>query len=225
MPSLAVPAALLLCTLACGVACGTRPATEPAQPSSTSRTTGDAASVNPARIERARQDLPPGYEVVPIGPEATPVALWGFGPDWRADPAACGALAAREVEPTRGWSASGPGGIVYAGVSKLGPGPADRGDASCEQWSVSGGHSVGTVTAVAAPPIEDAVTAGMSTAVTTIVEGGTETRSHADTFTADLGAGYHVFVSVVTDPGSPNPALDPTFAADLLVKTVSALRG
>ncbi len=221
----AVPAALLMCTLACGVACGSQQAPEPAQPSSASRTTGDAATVNPARIERARQDLPPGYEVVPIEPQATPVSLWGFGPDWQADPAACGALAAREVEPTRGWSASGPGGIVYAGVSKLGPGvPADRGDPPCEQWSVSGGHSVGTVTAVAAPSIEDAVTAGMSTAVTTIVEGGTETRSHADTFTADLGAGYHVFVSVVTDPGSPNPALDPSFASDLLVKTVSALR-
>lgn len=215
-----------MCTLICGVACGSQPAPGPAQPSPSSRTTGASVTVNPARIERARQDLPPGYEVVPIEPNATPVSLWGFGPDWRADPAACGGLAARDVEPTRGWSASGPGGIVYAGVSKLASGvPEERRDPSCEQWSVSGGHSVGTVTAVAAPPIEDAVTTGMSTAVTTIVEGGTETRSHADTFTADLSAGYHVFVSVVTDPGSPNPALDPMFASDLLVKTVSALRG
>lgn len=183
--------------------------------------------MNPARIDRARQDLPPGYEVVAIEPQATPVSLWGFGPEWTADPAACGAQAAREIEPTRGWSASGPGGIVYAGVAKLGPGvPVDlRRDPQCEQWSVSGGHSVGTVTAVTAPPIEGAVTAGMSTAVTTTVEGGTETRSHADTFTADLGGGYHVFVSVITDPGSPNPALGPAFASDLLVKTVSALRG
>lgn len=182
--------------------------------------------MNPVRIDRVRQDLPPGYEVVAIDPKATPVSLWGFGPDWKADPAVCGTLAAREVEPTRGWSASGPGGIVYAGVSKLGPGvPADRSDPPCGQWSVSGGHSVGTVTAVVAPQIEGAVSAGMSTALTTTVEGGTQTRSHADTFTADLGGGYHVFVSVVTDPGSPNPVLEPAFASDLLVKAVSAVRG
>ncbi|MBW8711263.1 MAG: DUF5642 family protein, partial [Mycobacterium sp.] len=54
--------------------------------------------------------------------------------------------------------------------------------------------------------------------------GGTETRSHADTFTAYLGD-YVTFVTVVSDPGSPNPALGQDFAADLLVKTVSALRG
>lgn len=223
----AVSAVLLVCALTCGVACGPRSAPERTPTSSPSRATSDAATVNPARIDRARQDLPPGYEVVAIDPGANPISLWGFGPDWVADPEACGALAAREVEPTRGWSASGPGGIVYAGVAKLGPGvPTElRRDAECEQWSVSGGHSVGTVTAVATPPIEDAVTAGTSTAITTTVEGGTETRSHADTFTADLDGGYHVFVSVVTDPGSPNPALDPAFASDLLVKTVSVLRG
>ncbi|OFB44759.1 hypothetical protein BA059_02225 [Mycolicibacterium sp. (ex Dasyatis americana)] len=226
MRPFAVSAVLLTCTLVCGVACGPRPAPESVRTSSASRTAGSSVTVNPARIERVRQDLPPGYEVVSIAPEATPISLWGFGQDWTADPEECGQLAAREVEPTRGWSASGPGGIVYAGVSKLGPGvPADRDDPPCEQWSVSGGHSVGTVTAVAAPPIEDAETAGMSTAVTTIVEGGTETRSHADTFTADLADGYYVFVSVVTDPGSPNPRLEPAFASGLLVKTVSALRG
>lgn len=212
--------------LACGVACGPQPAPEPTPTSSKPQATGSVATVNPVRIDRVRQALPPGYEVVAIDPQATPVSVWGFGPDWTADPAECGALPAREVEPTRGWSASGSGGIVYAGVLKLAPGvPADRREPPCEQWNLSGGHSVGTVDSVAAPAIEGATTAGMSTAVTTVVEGGTETRSHADTFTADLGGGYHVFVSVVTDPGSPNPALDPAFAADLLVKSVSALRG
>ena len=65
---------------------------------------------------------------------------------------------------------------------------------------------------------------GLSTATTTVVEGGTETRSHADTFIAYLGD-YVAFVTVVTDPGSPDPALGQDFAAELLVKTVSALRG
>jgi hypothetical protein len=62
----------------------------------------------------------------------------------------------------------------------------------------------------------------MSTAVTTVVEGGTETRSRADTFIAYLG-GYVCFVLLVTDPGSPAP-LQPGFAAELLIEVVSALR-
>ncbi|MFV8049813.1 DUF5642 family protein [Mycobacterium sp. 48b] len=218
----AVAAALLVCT----AACGPRQAPQPPPASSTPQTAGETATVNPARIERVRQDLPAGYEVVGIDPRATPVSLWGFGPEWTADPAECAASVAPGTDPARGWSASGPGGIVYAAVAKVTaePGP----EPSCEQWNVSGGHSVGTVTLVDAPAVEGAVTAGMSTAVTTIVEGGTETRSHADTFTADLRSadgGYHLFVTVVTDPGSPNPALDSAFTSDLLVKTISALRG
>lgn len=221
----AVAAALLVCT----AACGTRPAPEPTPTPSGPQATGSVVTVNPARIDRVRQDLPPGYEVVGIDPRATPVSLWGFGPDWTADPAECAAPAAPETDPARGWSASGPGGIVYAAVAKVTGAPAEAGpDASCDQWSVSGGHSAGTVTPVEAPLVEGAVTAGMATAITTVVEGGTETRSHADTFTADLNSetgGYHLFITVVTDPGSPNPALDRAFTSDLLVKTVSALRG
>ena len=64
----------------------------------------------------------------------------------------------------------------------------------------------------------------MVTEAKTVVEGGTETNSRAHTFTAYLGD-YLAFVTVVTDPGSPNPPLGQDFAAALLVKTVSALRG
>jgi hypothetical protein len=64
----------------------------------------------------------------------------------------------------------------------------------------------------------------MTIASTTVVEGGTVTHSHADSFTAYLGD-YVVMITVVTDPGTPNPALGEDFAAGLLVKTVSALRG
>ncbi|WKG02367.1 DUF5642 family protein [Mycolicibacterium sp. HK-90] len=213
--------------LVCTAACGPRQAPERAPAFSSPPTTGNANVVNLARIDRVRHQLPPGYEVVDLDPHASPVSLWGFGPDWTADPAECAAPAAPETEPSRGWSASGSGGIVYAAVAKGGPVHPDP-DVPCEQWRVSGGHSVGTVTAVPAPAIDGAVTRGMATAVTTIVEGGTETRSHADTFTADLDSeagGYHLFITVVTDPGSPEPALDSAFTADLLVKTVSALRG
>jgi hypothetical protein len=35
---------------------------------------------------------------------------------------------------------------------------------------------------------------------------------------------YYVFTALVSDPGSPNQALAPQFAADLLAKTMSALR-
>jgi hypothetical protein len=94
----------------------------------------------------------------------------------------------------------------------------------CGQWTVSAGHTAASVGFVAAPTIDGAATVGLSTSTTTVVEGGTETHSHADTFTAYLGD-YVVFVTVVSDPGSPNPALGQQFALDLLVKTVSALRG
>ena len=89
---------------------------------------------------------------------------------------------------------------------------------------MSAGHTSGTVAFAAAPAIDGAATVGLSTTTTTVVEGGTETHSHADTFTAYLGD-YVAFVTVVSDPGSPNPPLGQDFAADLLVKTVSALRG
>ena len=160
----------------------------------------------------------------PAGPRR--VAFWGLGPTGR--PTRRGALAladpVADAATTRGWSASGAGGIVYAVVAgsaaTLDPSLIDE----CGQWTVSAGHTSGSVTSVAAPAIDGAATVGLSTTATTVVEGGTETHSHADTFTAYLGD-YVAFVTVVTDPGSPNPALGQDFAAELLVKTVSALRG
>jgi hypothetical protein len=64
----------------------------------------------------------------------------------------------------------------------------------------------------------------MVTDATTVVEGGTETHSRAATFSAYL-SGHVVYVTIVTDPGSPDPALGQDFAAALLAKAVSAVRG
>ena len=202
-------------------ACGQSPSSGPS-----TATSGASTAVNPARIERVRVDLPSGYEVAPLAGRAAPLAFWGFGPGWTADPPRCLALAdpVADAATTRGWSASGAGGIVYAVVA----GSASTLDRSlideCGQWTVSAGRTSGSVTSVAAPVIDGAATVGLSTTATTVVEGGTETHSHVDTFTAYLGD-YVAFITVVTDPGSPNPALGQDFAAELLVKTVSALRG
>lgn len=216
---MAAAMALVLGLTACGQS-STPPMPEAPSASSTVNV------VNPARIDRVRHDLPADYEVADIDGRVTALALWGIGGDWRAEPPHCAALAAAAVDPAtaRGWSASGPGGIVYA-VAERSTAPTDPALAEqCGQWTVSGGRTTGTVRAIPAPAIDGAVTFGMASALTIVVEGGTETRSHADTFTADLGD-YRCFVTVVTDPGSPNPALDADFAADLLVKTVSVLRG
>ena len=213
----ALLAALSLCVAACGQSPSSAPPTA---------TSGSSTSLNPARIERVRTELPTGYEVAALPGRTVPVAFWGLGPDWTADPRPCGALADPVAgdATTRGWSASGAGGIVYAVVAAsaatLDPALIDE----CGQWTVSAGRTSGSVAVVAAPAIDGAATVGLSTTATTAVEGGTETHSHADTFTAYLGD-YVAFVTVVTDPGSPNPALGQDFAADLLVKTVSALRG
>jgi hypothetical protein len=63
----------------------------------------------------------------------------------------------------------------------------------------------------------------MATEIKTVVESGNATDSQAQTFSAYVGD-HFVFVTLVTDPGSPSPPLPPEFAADLLVKTVAALR-
>jgi Domain of unknown function (DUF5642) len=181
--------------------------------------------VNPANIARARSGLPAGYEVADLYGPASPVAFWGFGPGWVAEPPQCGALAgpATDDSTTKGWSASGPGGIVHAAViGRVTFDPAVL--AECGQWTVTSGNTTGAVDLVDAPTIDRVTTVGMATDTKTVVEGGTETTSMASTFSAYLDD-YLVFVTVVTDPGSLNPPLGQEFAADLLVKTVSVLRG
>ncbi|MBX7434719.1 DUF5642 family protein [Mycobacterium sp. Y57] len=185
-------------------------------------------TIDPTRIDRARVLLPEGYEVTAYPGPPTPLAVWGFGGEAAAQPPQCLELAAPAVDPAsaRGWSASGPGGIVYAVVAA-----ASRPEAAdatlideCAAWSVAAGHTTGAVTAVPSPAVDAASTTGMRTSAETVVEGGTETRSHADTFVAYLGA-YICFVVLVTDPGSPVPTLGADFAAGLLEETVRTLRG
>ena len=221
VPRFASYAAVALCVAACAQA--------PGPPTTTSASSTPSGQVNPANIERTRSELPDGYEVAEVSGPASPVAFWGFGADWLADPPRCGALAGPVPDgaTTRGWSGSGPGGIVYAVVTGSPPAqvPFDPAlIAECGHWTLVAKHTTGIVTLVEPPAIDAAATVGMVTQAKTVVEGGTETNSRAHTFTAYLGD-YLAFVTVVTDPGSPNPPLGQDFAAALLVKTVSALRG
>ena len=80
-------------------------------------------TVEPARIDRARHALPPGYEVAPYTGAPTPLAVWGLAGPVEAQPVQCVELAAPPVRPdsAQGWSASGPGGIVYAVVAAAAP--------------------------------------------------------------------------------------------------------
>jgi Domain of unknown function (DUF5642) len=185
-----------------------------------------STEVQPANIDRVQGELPKGYEFGDLTGRSSPLAVWGFGPDWVSDPPQCGALAvpAGEGATVRGWSGSGPGGIVYAVVADAAVGLDPGLVGECGTWSLSAGHTSGAVTLVAAPAVDGAATLGMSSDATTRVEGGTDTRSHADTFIAYLGD-YVTHVTVVTDPGAAGPPLDAQFAAGLLAKTVSALRG
>jgi hypothetical protein len=185
-----------------------------------------AGPIDPSRMNRARYELPQGYEVAELQGRVAALAQWGYGPDWSADPPQCGALADPPVDPAtvRGFSASGQGGIVYA-VAADGSVPVDpvlRDE--CGQWTMTSGPTAGTAHLVDPPPVPGAVGLGMVADTVTVVEGGTETRSHAQTFVAYEGTRL-VYVTVVTDPGSPHPALDDDFAADLLTRTVAALRG
>lgn len=214
---------MLICALTLvSAACGQPPEPAPVPASSAPAN----LVVNPARIDRARDALPDGYEVSRYTGPPAPFALWGFRDPPTSDPAQCAVLGAPAVDAAtaKGWSGSGPGGIVYAVVADAASGPPSPALlAECERWTAVSGRTTGTVTGLPGPVIDAADTVGMSTTAVTVVEGGTETRSRTDTFVAHLGR-YLCFVAVVTDPGSPLPALGSGFASDLLTETVSTLR-
>ncbi len=185
--------------------------------------------VDPDNIRRVRRDLPSGYEVRGVSGVVTPQEIWGIGGAGAADPGRCSALAdpaGGHGQSAHGISGSGAGGTVYAVVvaAQAGPVVLDQNLlGQCRQWSLTGQRASARVHLVDAPHIDGAETLGMAAEINTSVEGGNEIGSRASTFTAYLG-NYYAFTTLVSDPGSPNPALTQQFAADLLVKTVSALR-
>src|ERR1700761_9321242 len=188
-----------------------------------------ARQVNPVNIRRMGRELPPGYEVNGISGVATPPRIWGLGGDGAVTPARCAALAdpaGGHGQSAQGISGSGAGGIVYAvvvgvpsGLVALGQSPVTQ----CRGWTMTSGRATARVHLVDPPRIDDAETCGMATDITTSVEGGNEIGSRANTFTAYLGD-YYAFTTLISDPGSPDSALTPQFASNLLVKAVSALR-
>ncbi|BBX97868.1 DUF5642 family protein [Mycobacterium lacus] len=207
-------------------ACARTPAPAPA-PSPSAHPT----AVNPANIKRVGRELPPGYEVstaIPAG--VSPRVTWGLEPDMGARPPQCAALAdpgnGRD-QSAQGVSGSGAGGIVGAVVVAVRPGPVDLNHtvvAACGQWTMFDEHTTVSVRLTDPPHVDGAETLGMVADTRTSVESGTEIDSRIYTFVAYLGD-YYAFTTLTTDPGSPLPALTPQFAADLLVKTVSELRG
>lgn len=199
---------------------------QPTAPAPAPSTTSAAGPIDPSRMNRARYEMPPGYEVADIAGRIAPLAQWGYGPKWTADPPRCGALAEPPLDPAtvRGFSASGEGGIVYA-VAAGGAVPIDPAvREECREWTVAAGPTTGTVRLTDPPSVPGATSLGMVADTVTVVEGGTETHSRATTFVTHAGA-HMVSVTVVTDPGAPQPALGRDFAADLLTRTVAALRG
>lgn len=154
------------------------------------------------------------------------MALWGLGEPWTAQPAQCASLVDPPLVPAtiRGWSASGPGGIVYAVAGTAPEGLDESLREQCDTFTVVAGHTATTVEMIDAPVVDAAPTLALRADTTTVVEGGTETHSRADTFAAYLGD-VIAYITVVTDPGSTGAALGPDFAATLLTTTVSALRG
>lgn len=183
-------------------------------------------TVDPNRVKRVRADLPPGYEVGDALGVASPAELWGFRAGWTAEPAPCAQLVDPAAgAPAQGLSGSGDGGLLYVVVATaqvMAPDPALR--TECAQWTMTYGRSSASASVVEAPHIEGVETVGVSADIRTVVESGNETDSRTQTFTAYLGDHY-VFVTLIVDPGSPHPPLPSQFAAELLVKTVSALRG
>lgn len=189
-----------------------------------------AHHVDPSNIRRVRRELPPGYEAAPVKDMTAPPDIWGLGAFGVANPPRCAALAdpaAGHGQRAEGISGSGTGGTVYAVIAAAPTGPVALDHslvAQCRQWRMTGRRASARVRLVEAPHIDAAETVGMTAEIVTSVEGGNEIASQADTFTAYLGD-YYAFTTLISDPGSPHASLTPQFAADLLVKTVSAVRG
>lgn len=193
---------------------------------STSSATVARVTVNPANIKRIRSTLPSGYEIADVTGPVSVAGLWGFGPGWSADPARCAALAdpAPGDAGARGYSASGQGGTVYVVVAAA-PAAPDAGlVAECADWTMTFAHTTGDVIVGEPPRIDGADTVALTATTRTVVESGRETDGQASTVAAYLD-GHVVFVTLVTDPGSPYPPLNSQFITDLLTATVTALRG
>jgi hypothetical protein len=210
--------------------CAAQPNPAPPSSSSSPSVSPSFAPVNPANIKRIRPALPAGYEIADVSGPLSAAGLWGFGSGWTATPPQCAALAdPAPADPgARGYSASGPGGTVYVVVAVPGQDAPDPGlIGECAQWTMTFAHTTGEVSLIpisAAPHIDGVDTVAMTVTTRMVVESGTETDGNAVTTQAYVD-GHVVFVTLVTDPGSPHPPLDSHFVGDLLVATVSALRG
>ncbi|WP_325096612.1 DUF5642 family protein [Mycolicibacterium vinylchloridicum] len=222
---------LIVCLMALWLAaCSAQPSTAPASPSAPPSASPIAGPVNPANIKRVRSALPAGYEIAEVSGPLSAAGLWGFGSGWTAAPGQCAALAdpAPDDRGARGYSASGSGGIVYVVVAVPGQGVPDHGlIGDCANWTMAFAHTTGDVILAPtsdAPHVDGADTVAMTVTTRTVVESGTETDGQALTAQAYLD-GHVVFVTLVTEPGSPHPPLDSRVVGDLLVATVSALRG
>jgi hypothetical protein len=204
-------------------ACAARPTPLPSLSSSAPPGPG---AINPANIKRVRASLPVGYEVADVAGPVSAAGLWGFGSGWTAAPPHCAALAdpAPNDPGARGYSASGAGGTIYVVVAvPAQPPPDDTVIGECPSWTMTFAHTTGDVAVSDAPRIDGVRTLAMTVTTRTVVESGTETDGQAATAQAYLDD-HVVFVTLITDPGSPHPPLDSRSVGDLLVATVAALR-
>lgn len=213
----------MICLAALATLAGCAP--QPLPPASSTTTAGPVA-LNPANIKRIRPAFPPGYEVADLGDPVSVAGSWGFGPGWTADPPQCAVLADPGARGSRGLSASGQGGTLYAVVADAAGARLPDAELAgrCAQWTMTVPHTTGTVALTDGPAVSGADTITMTVTTATVVESGTETDGRAQTALAYLGD-HVAFVTLVTDPGSVHPPLDPAVVADLLAKTVAALRG
>ena len=174
--------------------------------------------------------MPSGYEETNIARAPSPRAMWGLGANPGVDPPQCLTLADPAVggdQPPQGVSGSGPGGIIDAVVVAVPAGPVVLDHdvlAGCPHWQLTAGRTVVGVDLIDAPHIDGAQTVGMVADIRAAAESTSEIASRAYTFVAYLG-NFYAFTTLTTDPGSMLPPLPAQFAADLLVKTVSTLRG
>jgi len=215
MHALAWSVVVLLCA-----ACGST--TEPTRPT----TAAAAKPADPAAIGRMRQHLPKvlqSYEFGALPAPAATTTFWGMSSGATADPPDCATLAAAPADAARGWSASGPGGIVYATAAPA-VAPAPELTGACPTWTLSTERARAAVDRIDTPQITDTRTLGLTAHITTSVENGAQTHSQATTLIAYVDT-LAVSITMVTDPGAVAAPLPPDLPATLLDAAVRSVRG
>jgi hypothetical protein len=195
----------------------------------------DLSHADIARVKDVRSTFGPEFKVSEVGPTGIDPRVLGpqtLPPGMKFDPADCGSFATAQPLPSgikgnmAATTAEGAGNrFIAIAVETSESVPVNRPAENCQRVGYAGGGMRGLVEVAEAPQIEGAETMGTHRVVQTVVNG----KPGAGEIYNYI-AGFGTFLVIVTAnplvlPDKPVAPVDTQRARDLLVATVSAVRG